>query len=42
MEIRQNMGHYELFVRGTFAGSFDTFCEAVRAYEEMVREDEKV
>lgn len=34
MEIKHEGGRYVLYISGKFAGSYDTFTEAVRAYEQ--------
>lgn len=39
-EIRQNFGHYELFVNGQFHGSFDTMKEAADEIEAIRRKEE--
>ena len=35
MEIKHEQEHYTLYISGKFAGNYDTFGEAVRAYEEI-------
>lgn len=38
VEIKNEHGHYVLYISGKFAGSYDTFMEAVKAYEEHEEE----
>lgn len=38
MEIKHEQGHYVLYISGQFAGSYDTFTEAAKAYEETREE----
>ena len=38
MEIKHEYDHYVLYIHGKFAGSYDTFMEAVNAYEEYEEE----
>ena len=35
MEIKHEGDHYVLYISGKFSGSYDTFTEAVEAYEEL-------
>ena len=39
-EIKNERGHYVLYVDGTFYGSYDTMCEAANDIEEVKKERE--
>lgn len=36
LEIKQEMGHYVMYINGVFYGSYDTFGEAAREFDENV------
>lgn len=41
MSIRHEHGHCALYVNGVFEGNYDTWSEAVNAYEELIQEREE-
>lgn len=41
MVIKREHGHSALYVDGVFEGNYDTWSEAVDAYEELIREREE-
>ena len=40
VEIKQEYGHYEMYVNGTFYGSYDSFSEAAKDLELMNKNKE--
>ena len=40
IEIRQDHGHYTMFINGKFYGNYDTFTEAVKDLEILENEKE--
>lgn len=41
MVIKREHGHSTLYVNGVFEGNYDTWSEAIDAYEELLKEREE-